>query len=99
MDDMPRRDDPIHRIFKKLRDGFSEVVVNIAERVERRIQIFIDDERHEQPSFDLMVQDVLRDVATVMSGVSAATSPSSVNDPVPSIPATPDSAKKSDDEP
>lgn len=72
MEDLPRRDDPIHRIFKRLRDGFSEVVVNIAERVERRIQIFIDDERHEQPPFEHVVQDALLDVFQVVSGVTSA---------------------------
>lgn len=67
-----RRNDPIHRVFKKLRDGFAEVVVNIAERVEQQIQLFIDDERHQQPTFERVVQEGLMDVVSVFTGWYAA---------------------------
>lgn len=68
-DDMPRRDDPIHQLFRKLREGFSDIVVNLVERVDRRIQLFIDDERHQQPEADKIAGDGLRDVATLFSSL------------------------------
>ena len=71
-EDLPERDDPIHRIFKRLRDGFSDVVVNLAERVERRIRIFVDDQRHQQPDFEQTAHEGLMDVVGVFSGFARA---------------------------
>lgn len=67
--DQPRRDDPIHELFRKLREGFSDIVVNLVERVDRRIQLFVEDERHQQPDADKVASDAARDVANIFSAL------------------------------
>lgn len=67
--DNPRRDDPIHQLFRKLREGFSDIVVNLVERVDRRVQLFIEDERHQPPSTDDIAIEAIRDVASVFSAL------------------------------
>lgn len=80
---MPRRDDPIHQLFRRLRDGFSDIVVNLVERVDRRILLFIDDERHQQPDTDKLVGDGLRDVGAVFSSfVPSSTAEMSADAPL-----------------
>lgn len=71
-DHLPRRDDPIHELFRKLRDGFSDIVVNLVERVDRRIQLFIEDERHQPPEPDKVTVEGLRDVANLFSSLIPA---------------------------
>lgn len=72
-DGEPRRDDPIHQLFRKLREGFSDMVVNLVERVDRKLQLFIEDERHQSPDLDKTTVDGLKDVATVFSSMIPAT--------------------------
>ena len=62
-----RRGDPIHEIFRKLREGFSDIVVSLVGRVERRIELFIDDERHQPPDMDRVVTESMRDAVGVFS--------------------------------
>ena len=65
----PRRDDPFHEIFRKLREGFSTIVVNLVERVDSRVQLFIEDERHQPPATDDVAMEAIRDVASVFSAL------------------------------
>lgn len=71
MNDMPPdRDDFIHRVFRHLRSGFSEIVVNLVDRVDKRLEIFIDDERHLSPDVDDLAVDALTDLMNVFSSLS-----------------------------
>jgi len=71
MSDMrPDRDDFIHRVFRHLRSGFSEIVVNLVDRVDKRLEIFIDDERHLSPDLDDVAVDAFTDVVGVFSSLS-----------------------------
>lgn len=63
----PDRDDFIHRVFRHLRTGFSDIVVNLVDRVDKRLEIFIDDERHVAPEMDDLAVDAVRDTAGVFS--------------------------------
>lgn len=68
MSDMrPDRDDAIHRLFRHLRSGFSDIVVNLVDRVDKRLEIFIDDERHTSPDIDELAVDAFGDAASVFS--------------------------------
>lgn len=68
MSDMrPDRDDFIHRVFRHLRSGFSDIVVNLVDRVDKRLEIFIDDERHAPPEMDKLAVDAVRHTAGVLS--------------------------------
>lgn len=70
MSDMrPDRDDFIHRIFRHLRAGFSDIVVNLVDRVDKRLELFIDDERHVSPEIDDLAIDAVSDTAGVFSSV------------------------------
>lgn len=71
--DSPRGDDPIYQLFRRLRDGFSEIVVNLVDRVDRRVQLFIEDERHMAPSTDELVMDAVQDVVSVFSSLMPPT--------------------------
>lgn len=85
------RDDFIHRLFRHLRSGFSDIVVNIVDRVDKRLEIFIDDERHQSPDADRLTVDAFNDLIDVFSSVATPPTeqqppPSKDDDDAPSAP-------------
>lgn len=71
MSDMrPDREDSIHRAFQHLRTGFSEIVVNLVDRVDKRLEIFVDDERQLPPDVDKLTVDALTDLMGVFSSLA-----------------------------
>lgn len=72
-DGPPERDDFIHRLFRHLRSGFSDIVVNLVDRVDKRLEIFIDDERHQSPDADRIAVDAFSDLVDVFSSVATST--------------------------
>lgn len=82
----PDRDDFIHRVFRHLRSGFSEIVVNLVDRVDKRLEIFVDDERHLSPDLDELTIDAFTDTVGVFSAltseqIQAGTPPVTSDDP------------------
>lgn len=71
----PDRDDFIHRVFRHLRAGFADIVVNLVDRVDKRLEVFIDDERHTPPDVDDLAIDAVSDTAGVFSSVIASLAP------------------------
>ncbi len=91
-------DDPIHRVFRRLRDGFSEIVVDLVGRVDERLQLFIEDERHRSPRWDKIISDVAKGAATILlSAQNAEDDDRSENPPLEDQAQTPNDAV--DDEP
>lgn len=72
-EEQPRRDDPIHRAFRALRDGFRTVVVHLVERVDERIRAVEDDERHRAPDAEVQVRDAALDLLTMAARFLAPT--------------------------
>lgn len=62
-----RRDDPIHRAFRALRDGFRTVVVHLVERVDERIRAVEEDERHRAPDAEAQLRDAALDLLNLVT--------------------------------
>ena len=73
-DDRRSANDPIHRMFRVLRSALRTMVVNIAPRVRRQVELVEPDARHRAPPVD----DVARD--TVSEALNMTLAPDTVSE-------------------